>query len=246
MPTTADNPKCFAAVDDCRILDWSLQALEHNRTEPLGRDQVCFVGGYQIERVQQDYPEFTFRHNADWQNNNILLSLFHAEDLMESGFICMYSDILFTKTIVGDLLASDADISLAVDTGWLARYEHRTDHPPDDAEKVTVREGQVTSISRDIEQADAYGEFTGVARFTAAGAAQLREHFHRCREAYAGQPWGGPRVFEKAYMIQLFDEMLAQGVPMAHLDTPGGYIEIDTQQDFQYARDFWSSRHQDK
>ena len=54
---------------------------------------------------------------------------------MESGFICMYSDILFTKTIVGDLLASDADISLAVDTGWLARYEHRTDHPPDDAER---------------------------------------------------------------------------------------------------------------
>jgi hypothetical protein len=44
----------------------------------------------------------------------------------------------------------------------------------------------------------------------------------------------------------LFDEMLTQGVPMTHLDTPGGYIEIDTQQDFQYARDYWSSRHQDK
>ncbi len=30
---------------------------------------------------------------------------------------------------------------------------------------------------------------------------------------------------------------------MAHLDTPGGYIEIDTQQDFEYARAHWTAKH---
>lgn len=246
MPTTADTPKCYAEVDGCRILDWGLRAFRENSTESIGREQVCFVGGYQIEKVQRDYPEFTFRHNQDWENNNILLSLFHAEDMMDEGFVCLYSDILFSSTIVGDLLAATSDIALAVDTEWLTRYENRTDHPPDDAEKVTVEGGQVTSVSREIQESLAYGEFIGVARFSPDGAAQLKEHFHRCRELYAGRPWGGDRLFEKAYMIQLFDEMLSQGVSMSHVDTPGGYIEIDTQQDFQYARDYWARRHCDR
>ena len=28
---------------------------------------------------------------------------------------------------------------------------------------------------------------------------------------------------------------------MAHVDTPGGYIEVDTQQDFNYARRHWAA-----
>jgi hypothetical protein len=33
---------------------------------------------------------------------------------------------------------------------------------------------------------------------------------------------------------------------MAHVDTPGGYIEVDTQQDFEYAQKFWTTRHLEK
>ena len=61
MPTTANQPKCFARVQDRRILDWSLSALADN-----GIDDICFIGGYQIDKVRADYPNFTFRHNADW------------------------------------------------------------------------------------------------------------------------------------------------------------------------------------
>jgi putative heme-binding domain-containing protein len=32
--------------------------------------------------VRADYTHFTFRHNANWEKNNILASLMHAEDLM--------------------------------------------------------------------------------------------------------------------------------------------------------------------
>ena len=31
------------------------------------------------------------------------------------------------------------------------------------------------------------------------------------------------------------------GETFAHVDTPGGYIEIDTQQDFEYARRHWTA-----
>jgi choline kinase len=102
-----------------------------------------------------------------------------------------------------------------------------------------VRNGVVTRIHRDIPTADAHGEFIGVAKFSADGAARLRQHYHRCRERYAGRPFREAKLFEKAYLIHLLQEMVESGEQLAHVDTPGGYIEVDTQQDFDYARRHW-------
>jgi choline kinase len=234
MPTTADTPKCFAEVQGRRLLDWALRAFAD-----AGVTDVCFIGGYQIDKVRRDYPQLTFRHNADWERNNILASLMHAEGLMSQGFICCYSDILFTSDVIRRVLANPADIALSVDTRWLDRYQHRTQHPPDDAEKVTAQNGHVTRVHRGIRPAEAYGEYTGIAKFTAAGAAILREHFHRARAAHAGKPWREAAVFEKAYLILLFQDMIEAGVKMAHADTPGSYMEVDTQEDFELARKYW-------
>jgi choline kinase len=238
MPTTADAPKCFAEVAGRRLLDWAIDSFR-----ACGLDRIAFVGGYQIDKVREAYPQFVFRHNADWPNNNILASLFHAEDLMDEPFLCCYSDILFTSDIIARLVACDADMVLGVDTDWLARYEHRSDHPPNDAEKVTAANGCVTRVHRQIAPNEAYGEYIGVAKFSAAGAARLRRHYHRCRAQFAGRPWREAKSFEKAYKILLFQEMIEAGEPFAHVDTPGGYVEVDTQQDFDYARQFWTTRH---
>ncbi len=238
MPTTADAPKCYAEVAGKSLLEWALDAFRAN-----GLDRVAFIGGYQIDKVRRDYPQFDFRHNSDWENNNILASLFCAEDLMDEPFICCYSDILFTPGVIAQLAASPADIALGVDTQWLRRYEHRLQHPSDDAEKVTVHNGTVTRIHRNIEEADAYGEYIGVAKFSAAGAAMLREHYHRVRGDYAGRPWREAQVFEKAYLIHLLQDMIEAKARPVHVDTPGGYIEVDTQEDFEYARRYWESDH---
>jgi choline kinase len=234
MPTTKDTPKCFAQVQSKRILDWTLEAFRaHDLTE------FCFIGGYQIEKVQQEYPDFTFRHNEQWETNNILESLMCAEDLMVEPFICCYSDTLFTADVVGKVLASDADISLVVDTNWLERYEHRTEHPPDDAEKVVVEGEVVRRVHRGIAAEEAHGEYAGVAKFSHTGGAALRDYYRRRRQQYAGQPYREAVVFEKAYLILLLQDMIENGERMVSVDTPGGYIEIDTQQDFELANEQW-------
>src|SRR6478672_4060137 len=181
MPTTADTPKCFAEVQGQRLLDRAL-----NSFRKAGITDICFIGGYQIDKVKRDYPQFTFRHNVDWENNNILASLMYAEDLMTDGFVCCYSDILFTSGVVSQVLKQPQDIVLSVDTKWLARYEHRTMHPPNDAEKVTTLNGHVMRIHRAIPTTEAHGEYTGIARFTARGAAELQKHFHDARHRHAG------------------------------------------------------------
>ena len=234
MPTTAGQPKCFAEVKGRRILDWIVEAFEQS-----GIDDICFIGGYRIESVKNEYPKFTFRHNRDWERNNILESLMHARDLMDEPFICCYSDILFTPGVIARLVSCKDDISLAVDTGWLDRYQYRTDHPPDDAEKVIARNGNITQVRRQIDPSQAYGEYIGVARFSENGASTLKQHYDDCRERYSGKPFRESAVFEKAYLIHLFQEMIERGVSIGHIDTPGEYMEVDTQQDYELARKHW-------
>jgi len=235
MPTTSDAPKCFAEVGGQRILDWAVDAFRQN-----GIGDVAFIGGYQIDKVRRAYPEFTFRHNDRWEQNNILASLFYAEDLMDGPFVCSYSDILFRPSLIAGLLENKSDMALSVDTAWLDRYGTRSDHPSDDAEKVTVADGAISRIDRTIPEAEAHGEFTGISRFTAAGAKRLREHYGRCRESYDHGVFRDGRTLEKAYLIQFFQEMVEAGERLAYVDAPGGYIEIDTQQDFEYARRTWA------
>ncbi len=226
MPTTADTPKCLAEVRGRRILDWTLEALAVN-----GIRRVAFIGGYRIEKVRQEYPALVFHHNTAWETNNILASLMCAEAEMDEPFLCCYSDILFTPEVASRAAASEDDIAVVVDTDWKARYAHRSQHPSGDAEKVTARNGAVTRIHRAIAEAEAHGEFIGVAKFSAAGARLLRDHARRFRES-------GLR--ERAFLIELFQEMIERGLRIAHVDTAGGYMEIDTQEDYELARRFWS------
>ena len=91
------------------------------------------------------------------------------------------------------------------------------------------------------QSTQALGEYIGVAKFSARGAAALREHYHRARVAYAGKPWREAAVFEKAYKILLFQQMLENGVAMHQATTHGQYIEIDTEQDYAYANRVWNN-----
>jgi choline kinase len=235
MPHTADAPKCFAAVKGKRILEWGLEALAS-----AGLDDVVYIGGYRIEMIREAYPQFTFCHNADWQNNNILESLMHAADHMDDGFVCAYSDILYTPKIVQELVKSPHDMTLVCDTDWRARYVARTDHPEDDGEKIK-RDGstRVAAINRTMPSEDAYGEYIGVARFSPEAAGKLRNYYREAKARYGDGPFQAAKTFRKAYLIDLFQHMIEAGEEFHALPTPGGYMEIDTNQDFQIAREEW-------
>ena len=46
--------------------------------------------------------------------------------------------------------------------------------------------------------------------------------------------------FKKAYLIDLYQEMIDEGTALFLLETEGGYMEIDTNQDFVAAKEDWS------
>lgn len=233
-PLTDDSHKTFTEIQGKRIIDWILDALIGN-----GIDDIVYIEGFNRHVIRAAFPQFTYVHNANWESNNIMESLMCAEPFMDEPFISTYCDILYTPEIVRNLMACEADIALGVDTDWLNHYRYRTQHPTTDAEKLTVKDGWVASVNRRLSEAQSYGEFIGVAKFTPTGAQQLREHYHRRKAEYAGQPFRDSPVFEKSMLIHLLDDMIEHGVKMAHVDTPGDYREIDTHEDRELAESHW-------
>ena len=232
---TDDQPKPYVRIDNRRILNWVLDSLL-----AAGLDRPVFVGGYQIERIRSDYSYLEFCHNELWESTNMLASLFCAEDYMDGGFLCTYADILYRPSVVRRALEHPADIVLCVDVDWRRRYAERRQHPEDDAEKVQAEADRVCAINRSMPSHQATGEYIGVARFSADGARSVREHYHRLREKFAGgATWRGGRPFEQAYLIHLFEEMLESGVSLHMVTTAGGYLEVDTEEDFARANEIW-------
>ena len=55
------------------------------------------------------------------------------------------------------------------------------------------------------------------------------------------RPFGNSTSFARAYLIDLLQAMLESGVTMHAVETPGGYFEIDTTQDYRLASAAWET-----
>ena len=238
-PETDHIPKTLVSVMGRPMLDWILDSLAE---AGFARRDVVFVCGYAEDVVRARYPELTFVRNAGWESNNILLSLLSAREHLAGGFVSTYADIVYEGAVVQKLVAAPEHIVLGCDTEWRRRYVGRSQHPETDAEKLTADGRRIQRISRHIPSDEASGEFIGVMKLDGAGAAELCAAFDRVEAKHAGKVFREGRSFEKAYLIDLLQQMLETGSEMHREDTRGGYMEIDTREDLALAAGWWESR----
>ncbi len=236
---TDDVPKTLVPVMGRPMLEWILEA---QRAAGFEDRDVVFVCGYKAEIIQARYPRFTYVVNEEWETNNILASLMKARAYLVGGFVSTYSDIVYTPAAARGAVETVGDKVLVCDTDWRRRYDGRTEHPETDAEKVRCEGPRVTRLSRRISPDEASGEFIGVTRFSERGAGELLEAYSRAAAAFSDDPdreYREGRSFRRAYLIDLFAEMLEAGSEFQVSRTHGGYMELDTLQDLALAERWW-------
>jgi choline kinase len=235
-PETDEVPKALVPVMGRPMLDWILDALGAAGFRPK---DVLFIGGYKIDIVRARYPDFEYVENVDWERNNILGSLLCARGALTDGFVSTYADIVYRGSTVKKLVASPHDKVLACDTDWRRRYVDRSLHPETDAEKMRAEGDRVVELSRRIASEAASGEFIGVAGFTAEGARELVAAYDEAQARQTSGTWREGRTFARAYLIDLFQDMIERGSSFHRVDTHGGYMEIDTREDLACAEKWW-------
>lgn len=233
---TDEVPKTLVPVLGRPMLDQILEALAF---AGFTRDRIVFISGYKADVVRSRYPDLTYVDNAEWESNNILLSLLKARELMSEGFVSTYADIVYRPEVARDVASSPHGIALGCDVDWRRRYVNRKNHPETDAEKLTAEGSRVTRLSRKIASEEAAGEFVGVMKVAAEAVPGFLSAFDDVASAFAGKTFREGRSFEKAYLIDFLQHRLEAGTEMHRVDTPGGYMEIDTLEDRSMAERWW-------
>ena len=229
-PYTEDLPKCMLKFGNSTLLERQLKAYRE-----CGINNISVIRGYKKEKI--NYEGLKYYENTDFENNNILNSLFYAEEEIFGNVIVSYSDILFDSKVVKRLLESHADISIVVDIDWRGYYADRKDHPIDEAEKVIFdANNKVIKIGKVVTGKDeVYGEFIGMMKLTPRGAEIIKLHFNRAKKIFWDRPFQRAETFQKAYITDLIQDMVDLGMPIHCVIIERGWKEIDTVEDYEKA-----------
>lgn len=227
---TENLPKCMLKFGGKTLLERQLESYRE-----CGITNISVIRGYKKEKI--DYEGLRYYENPEFENNNILNSLFYGEEELNGNVIVSYSDILFESGVVKRLLESEKDISIVVDIDWRAYYVDRKDHPIEEAENVIFNaNNEVVKIGKVLTgHDDVYGEFIGMMKLSPRGAEIFKRHFLRAKELYWDRPFQRAEVFQKAYLTDMIQEMVDLGVPIHCVIIERGWKEIDTVEDYEKA-----------
>jgi choline kinase len=232
---TAEIPKCMVNVGGRPILHWQLRALA-----AAGIRDIVIVRGYLGDRIDPGPFSVRFVDNPEWEQNNILTSLFYARGEFAGGFYFSYCDIVYAPAAVARLaeaIHEPAAASLIVDRRWADAYQGRTQHPVSEAELTAVESmsphQRVVQVGKGAVPAEkAVGEFIGLAHFSDQGAQAL---LNTWQTALAGSgldaPFGRAKTLRQAYLTDALNGMIGAGERLAPVFIDGEWREIDTQQD---------------
>jgi len=229
-PFTNDLPKCMLKFGGKTLLQRQIESFKENNIK-----NIVAIKGYEEKKI--NYPGIKYYFNSNYQNNNILNSLFYAEEAIEGEVIISYSDILFEKQVVERLLESKKDISIVVDIEWKSYYVGRKHHPIEEAENVIFdAENNVVEIGKILtDRHDVHGEFIGMMKLTSRGSEVFKKHYNRAKKLFWGKPFQRAATFEKAYLTDMIQEMVDLGVPIHCVIIERGWKEIDTVEDYKKA-----------
>lgn len=134
-----------------KAIDWQIHSFE----SIAELNEIHYLGGYHIDEVVESYPQINYCVIPDWQYKSVLHTFLKAP-FTDKPVISAYSDTIFRKEVVLEMLSVNAEVVFCVDSLWKERFYSR---PLDDIKSAETIE--ITSSSGSIQLA----EFTGLICF---------------------------------------------------------------------------------
>ena len=219
-PLTDTKPKCLLEVGGRTLLQRTVDAMR-----AAGATEFVVVTGYRAEMIRDfltaHYQNLsvTFLHNADYEHNNNIYSLWMAGQVVrDKEFLLMDSDILCDPETVA-IVARQEVSALAVNRHELGEEEMKV---------VVDGEMHITEISKTCCPEDAMGESVGIEKMTVDYSKALFRELDQMIE----QEGLIDIFYERA-----FERLIPQGHTFKVVDTTAFFsYELDTPEDFERAQ----------
>ena len=219
-PLTDSMPKCLLKVGGRTLLERTVEAMRQ-----AGISEFVVVTGYRADMIRDfltAYDEslsFTFLHNADYEHNNNIYSLWMAGEVVRGkDFLLMDSDIFCDPAAVVRI-AQEPESALAVNR-----------HECGEEEMKVVVDGdmRITEISKTCSPADAMGESVGIEKITADYSEALYKELDQM-------------ILEEKlidiFYERAFERLIPQGHTFRVVDTSSYFsYEIDTPEDYDHVK----------
>lgn len=221
-PLTDERPKCLLTVGSRTLLQRTFDAMI-----AAGISEFVVVTGYRGEMIRDfllnTYPSsltFHFLHNADYELNNNIYSLWMTRELVRGReFLLLDSDILFDPAIIQRML-QEPGTALALNRHELGEEEIKV---------IVDSNNQVVEISKVCSPSEAIGESVGIEKMEADYSVALFAELDRMIE--------GEGLIDIFYE-RAFERLIPQGHSFHIVDTTDYFsIELDTVDDFNSARE---------
>ena len=228
-PLTLNNPKCLVELFGKSILQWQIDIFNDFQIK-----NIIIVKGYLEKKI--NLPNITYYINEKFSTTNMIETLFSARNEMNESIIISYGDIIFEKNVLNELLTSQADISLVVDTNWFNYWKQRFKEPLDDAESLVIDdEGNISSIGQKIKKLDqAQAQYIGLMKFQGKGLEQLKSFYDQSKAlSKSGKnPLNPDLDFNKSYMTDLLQGMINNGIKIKAIPIKNSWLELDSYNDY--------------
>lgn len=223
-PLTDTKPKCLLKVGERTLLERTVRAMQQ-----AGISEFVVVTGYRAEQIVDFLStlnttlstlHFHFLHNADYEHNNNIYSLWMAGKYVRGKeFLLMDSDILCDPAAVARI-AHEPESALAL---------NRHECGEEEIKVIVDNDGHITEISKVCSIQDAIGESVGIEKMTADYSTALYKELDQ--------------MIEKEGLIDVFYErcferLIPQGHTFKVVDTTSYFsYELDTPEDFERAKE---------
>ena len=214
---TENIPKAFLEAKGHRLIDYNLALLHEN-----GIEDIKIVTGYKAElyeAMERKHAGITCIYNPFNEHCNVLGSFYMAQEkLADVDTIYLHADTLCDPEIFKEMVQGEGDIVMPVD------------FKPCDSEamKVTTQAGQIVKVSKEIPEADAEGEFIGMAKLGKRAMPAIKEASQKLmREGCL-----------KSYFEGAIQEVIDRGgYTVSALPTKNRFWgEVDFEEDYEYVK----------
>ncbi|HWY23793.1 MAG TPA: phosphocholine cytidylyltransferase family protein, partial [Nevskia sp.] len=224
---TEDRPKLMLPVAGEPLLLRMVKAFRKQ-----GVQDITVVAGYKAEAI--DVSGVRVVVNPDYGNSGELASLACALDRFGDDTVVSYGDLLFRRYILRDLLDTDADLTVVVDStqttpeqpcdlAWADLPDERGIFGRD----VSLRRVAHRTAAKD--QPAPNGRWIGMLRVRGAG----REQLMTVLEQLKAQP-----DFAKLGLPELLNALIAAGHRIKVLYVHGHWLDVNDHASLQQASDF--------
>ena len=236
-PLTDTKPKCLLEVGGKTLLERIVRAMQQ-----AGITEFVVVTGYRGDQIREfllalvgsssqnhaaTTPEvslpglhFTFLHNADYEHNNNIYSLWMAGEVVRGkDFLLMDSDILCDPAAVVRI-AEQTEPALAL---------NRHECGEEEIKVIVDADNRIIELNKTCNPADAIGESVGIEKMTADYSTALYKEL----DVMIKQEGLVDVFYEKC-----FERLIAQGHTFRVVDTTNYFsYELDTPEDFHRAQE---------